>query len=231
MEDRSRHQEPLLDRASIDFDGYSGAADDTSAASDEENPHGSLGCMKAGGFASSTYMLASISLGIGVFVQPKVLIQVGWGTGLILLIFFALVTNYTQILVIKTLDGDYSLRSFGSLAQKHLGRTGLFLSSFFTSLTCLIGNAAHLSTVVQMLHDITSWYFTGSFDYPFTRDKRAVTMIILLVVVMPFCFSRSLKNLRHIATLSVSTCTILAISLTVLAITRIAEHGLPAGEK
>ena len=91
--------------------------------------------------------------------------------------------------------------AFGELALKTLGKGGLLCSSFFTSLSCIIANAAHLSTVSQMLHDITSWYYTGSYDYPFESSKRAVTISILLVLVLPFCFSTSLRALRHISSI------------------------------
>ena len=152
----------------------------------------------------------------------------GWALGVIVLIAFALITSYSQWLVLETIDEAYAkTRSYGSLALKTLGKGGLLCSSFFTSLTCIIANAAHMSTVTKMLHDITSWYYTGSVDYPFSKAKRAVTMSILLVLVLPFCFSTSLRALRHISSISVATCIVLSLSMAALALMRIGKHGLP----
>lgn len=35
--------------------------------------------------------------------------------------------------------------------------------AFFTGITVLIANAAHMKTVVLMLHDIMEWYITGEY--------------------------------------------------------------------
>ena len=72
-----------------------------------------------------------------------------------------------------------------------LGNTGLILSCFTMSISCLVANAGQLATATQMLHDLLCWYFTGSFDYPFSRGMRAGMLIFIGALILPFCISFS----------------------------------------
>ena len=220
--------------------------------------HGGLACLTPGSFGSSVWLLASMSLGVGVFVQPKVVASVGWLMGTILIVLFALITNYSQFLLLRVLEdlraaeeeeGDDEERqgeggsesahgtaccipSYGVLALRVLGRPGLVAGATATMLTCLIGNAAHLSTVSAMLHDLTSWYFTGSYSNAnFPAGKRAVVIALLAAFALPFCFAEQIVALRHMSTVSVTTCTMLSLSMVVLALRQIAEHGVAADDQ
>jgi len=196
------------------------------------DPHGtSLACLKPGGVASSTWLLASIALGLGVFGQPAVFVTIGWFMGIVLLAFFASLTAYSQYLMLAASEGNYEEGSYGGFARQTLGKFGLLGSSFFNAITCIIGNAAHMSVVSTLLHDISTWYYTGSSDYPFSRAQQGVTICILLTLVSPFCLASSLQSLRHISTLSVTTSAILSISMTILSFSHIAEHGTAAGSE
>ena len=61
-------------------------------------------CLPRGSLVTSVWVLMSVSLGMGVFVQPKVVARMGYmlGTGIIFL--FALITNYSQILLLKVIN-------------------------------------------------------------------------------------------------------------------------------
>jgi amino acid permease len=100
-----------------------------------------------------------MSLGVGVFVQPKTVASMGWALGSALIVFFAITTNYSQFLVLKVLEECINYRvsvpNLSSLTNHVLGRLGLTVGACATVVTCLIANAAHLSTVSSMQHGIT----------------------------------------------------------------------------
>ena len=148
--------------------------------------------------------MASVSLGAGAFVQPKVVARVGYMQGVLIIVFFGIITNYAQILLLLVLNAkerrsvdeekpkhsqhaplmntvggtvggtgssdDPKYASYSEVSYDVLGNTGLILSCFTMSISCLVANAGQLATATQMLHDLLCWYFTGSFDYPFSRD-------------------------------------------------------------
>ena len=98
------------------------------------------------------------------------------------------------------------------------------------SISCLVANAGQLATATQMLHDLLCWYFTGSFDYPFSRGMRAGMLIFIGALILPFCISFSdLHSLRFISTISVTTCIVLVFTMIYLATYKIATEGYAEG--
>ena len=188
-----------------------------------------LPCLPKGSVLSSAYLLAAMSLGVGVFVQPQVFASIGWVTGTILLLFFGVLSMCVQTLLIAVAQAHAGhASSYSALAYAVLGKAGLALCSLTLTLACTIGNAAHMQTIAQMLHDISSWYFTGTYDYAFDVKKRAVVIAMLLAFALPFCFGDDIAALRYASTLSVGTCTVLAVSVAVVAAIQL-SHGLPEG--
>jgi len=192
-------------------------------------------CLPRGSLVTSVWVLMSVSLGMGVFVQPKVVARMGYmlGTGIIFL--FALITNYSQILLLKVINLEYEhsgkkYTSFSEVSKDLLGQAGLIANCLTMTLTCLVANAGHLATATQMLHDIICWYFTGTYNYPFHAGQRFVILWLLCGFILPFCISSSdLHSLRYISTTSVTVCMILAVSVMFLAIQRLINHGVADG--
>ena len=203
-----------------------------SVVSDEKEVNAeSPSCLTRGGLLTSTWILTSVSLGMGVFVQPKVVARMGYVQGTILIVLFAAITNYSQILLIMVMGGEVFL-TYGEVCKVILGDAGLVLNSITMTLTCLVANAGHLATATQMLHDIICWYFTGSYSYNFTSSQRLVTLCLLCGFVLPFCLdSTELHSLRYISTTSVSICVTLALSVMVLAGSRLYSHGIASGDQ
>lgn len=77
-----------------------------------------------------------------------------------------------------------------------------------------------------MLHDVASWYFTQSYDYPFPSEKRVVVITLLIAFTGPFLFAKQLNELRYMSTISVLTCVVLALSVIVIATGRIVDRDL-----
>ena len=206
--------------------------------------------------------MASVSLGAGAFVQPKVVARVGYMQGVLIIVFFGFVTNYAQILLLLVLNAkekssadeekakksqeaplmntvggignsdDPKYASYSEVSYDVLGNTGLVLSCLTMSISCLVANAGQLATATQMLHDLLCWYFTGSFDYPFSRGMRAGMLIFIGALILPFCINFSdLHSLRFISTISVTTCIVLVFTMVYMATYKIATEGYAEGKE
>jgi amino acid permease len=221
-------------------------------------------CLKKGSFITRVWIMTSVSLGAGAFVQPKVVARVGYLQGVLIIFFFGLVTNYAQILLLTVLNakerqeafllknniknhsnknaqedplvanndaGESKYNSYSEVSNEVLGNTGLIISCLTMSISCLVANAGQLATATQMLHDLLCWYFTGSYDYPFSRQMRAGMLLFLGALILPFCINFSdLHSLRYISTVSVTTCIVLVFSMIYLAVYKIATEGYASGE-
>ena len=219
-------------------------------------------CLKRGSFVTRVWIMASVSLGAGAFVQPKVVARVGYLQGVLIIVFFGIITNYAQILLLLVLNAkerrsvdegkpkhsqqaplmntvgdtgssdDPKYASYSEVSYDVLGNTGLILSCFTMSISCLVANAGQLATATQMLHDLLCWYFTGSFDYPFSRGMRAGMLIFIGALILPFCISFSdLHSLRFISTISVTTCIVLVFTMIYLATYKIVTEGYAEGKE
>lgn len=77
-----------------------------SSIENEVNAH-APSCLKRGSLTTSIWVLTSVSLGMGVFVQPKVVARLGYALGCGLIILFALITYYSQLLLLKIVNSKY----------------------------------------------------------------------------------------------------------------------------
>ena len=167
-------------------------------------------------------MLCSVSLGVGVFVLPSVLLTTGVFPGIILLVIYAIMATFCQIIAIESVAITKNVSNFETLASKSLGKCGEFFLAFFMMISLLIGNCGHIQTVGQLLHDIIEWFYTNEYGkYKFDADKTMILYTIMLSFTIPWLFQRSLKGLSSVGTLSVITVLITAFSLVIVCITNI----------
>jgi len=94
-------------------------------------------CLPKGSLSSSIWILASVSLGVGIFVQPSVFYNMGYAAGSAVVILFAVVTAFTQYLFILSCNKK-TFGSYGAAARNALGNKGLVVSSIFMAITCFI---------------------------------------------------------------------------------------------
>ena len=131
------------------------------------------------------FMLCSISLGVGVFVLPRILLTTGVATGIGMIIVFAFFAGYTQYISIDCAM-YYKSHSYESLASTSLGKLGECLLAFFMAVSLFTGNCSHIATVGQLLHDIIDWFYTDQYeDYQFSREVRCFYLCLMLLLV---CF-------------------------------------------
>ncbi len=72
------------------------------------------------------FLLCSVSLGVGVFVLPGILLITGIGPGVVMLAFYALLALYTQLIVLECAD-KCQVKGYEQLASYSMGRFGEFL--------------------------------------------------------------------------------------------------------
>ena len=75
---------------------------------------------------SAIFLLCSVSLGVGVFVLPGVLLLTGIGPGVIMLAFYAILALYTQLIALECADRA-KVKGYEQLASYSFGRLGEFL--------------------------------------------------------------------------------------------------------
>lgn len=146
--------------------------------------HGAPGFLKPGGVPAAVYTLSAMSLGVGVFVLPLVMTSIGLVAGLLAIAIFAVWALWMQMVLIEVAE-QYSdpIVSYENLVERSLGQVGKFSSSFFTAITLLIGNAAHMKTAVIILHDLMEWYITGNYGLvEETKEKQLVLYVGLLSI-------------------------------------------------
>ena len=170
------------------------------------------------------FMLCSISLGVGVFVLPKILLTTGVATGILMIVVFAFFAGYTQYISIDCAV-HYKSHSYEELASQSLGKLGEFLLAFFMAISLLTGNCSHIATVGQLLHDIIDWFYTGQYEkYEFAWGKNAILYAIMLSLTLPWLFQRNLSGLSSVGTVSVMVVLITSISLVCDCLTGILIH-------
>jgi hypothetical protein len=118
-----------------------------------------LGFLTPGGVAAAVYTMTSMSLGVGVFVLPGVLKNMGLITGLLALAVMALWGNWMQLILLRSASvyPSGAITSYEDLASNVLGSFGKAFLAFFTSVTMLLGNSAHMKFVVFLLHDLLEY--------------------------------------------------------------------------
>lgn len=169
----------------------------------------SSGCFAKGSLSAATYMLSSISLGVGVFGFPNTMNLCGPVGGALLLTLFAFVTGWCQYVLLITASNIGS-GSYEETAQIVLGPCGTILQSIGIVLSCLTGNSAHIQAVGSLLADELIWFVTdkGSAnggEFHLDDSRKVIIYSSLLLFALPFCLNDNLGALRNISTLSVST--------------------------
>jgi len=181
----------------INSDGGGDAHDDL---------HGAGGMLKPGGPAAAVYTLCAMSLGVGVFVLPIVFKDLGTISGALGITFFAVWGYWMQVVLIEVAE-SYAPRifSYEDLVERTLGKFGKLILALFMAVTTLLGNAAHMKTVVTLLHDLLEWYITGTYGkVEMDTTKELILYIGLLSVAFVFSTGNRIGALRYVSTISVT---------------------------
>jgi len=171
-----------------------------------EDGHSS-GCFATGSVAAGTYMLSSISLGIGVFAFPDTMRLCGLAGGTILLIIFAFVTGFCQYILLLAAT-ELRTDSYEETARIALGPFGTVFQSLGVILSCMTGNSAHIQAIGSLLSNELVWFVTGkdppTSGFALPDSRKLVLYILLLLFALPLCLHDDLRSIRNISTFSVS---------------------------
>eukprot|EP00040_Diaphanoeca_grandis_P035635 m.224611 g.224611 ORF g.224611 m.224611 type:complete len:487 (-) comp33438_c0_seq2:75-1535(-) len=169
-----------------------------------ENHHGA-GFLKAGGLPSSVYTLCAMSLGVGVFVLPATLKDMGLITGLIAILFFAVWSNTMQVILVKVAKKQHPpVHSYEELTERVLGKPGAFFLALFTAVTTFLGNSAHMKTVVGILEQVMEYFVTGTMGVKtYSTGHKLILYFFLLAVALVKSADKQISSMRYISTASV----------------------------
>jgi amino acid permease len=181
----------------------------------EENVGHGSGFLEAGSMASSMWTLCAMSLGVGIFVLPNVVVTLGLIPGLGFMFLFAYWGYVAQLVLLEYAMNKYKTAaecSYAGVVADSLGTAGCFALSFFSALSCLIGNAGHMKVVVALLHTLMEFYITDDYGkIPVTSSRRTILYVGLLSIALFVSTGRRISSLRYVSTFSVLT--VLTLSL------------------
>jgi len=197
--------QPLLSKSSVNGSGKGELEVFASTDDVEHGNHHGVSFLQAGGLPSSVYTLCAMSLGVGVFVLPATLKDMGLISGIVAIIFFALWSNTMQVILIKVaMKQNPPVHSYEELTERVLGKPGAFLLALFTAVTTFLGNSAHMKTVVEILGTIMEYFVTGNFgEKVYNTPHRLLLYIFLMSIAFVKSADKELSNMRYISTASV----------------------------
>ena len=179
---------------------------------------------------------SSVSLGVGVFVVPKLYIIIGFIPGTILLFCFGVMSYYAQCLCIDCTVINATLNSISnieatnckseyvSLARQvfykdsKCGKFAPIMTGVSLIIALFVANCVHIDNGAALMHDIVEYFFTNDIgNYPFTDIKYAITYFFMLFFTLRWIFAKDLNGLWKLGVISTvvvvitSTCLIVVL--------------------
>ncbi|XP_075225054.1 putative sodium-coupled neutral amino acid transporter 11 [Lycorma delicatula] len=184
----------VLEQQSVESPSDSGNGHDTQQLFQEEKPNKTTGLE----FASFNYI--NSILGSGVIGIPYALKQAGFGFGLLLLGFIALVTDYSLILMVRSAHISSSF-SYQGLMQAAFGNPGFYLLTFlqFTypfiamvSYNVVVGDT--VTKVLIRIFNLKPWSLLARRDF--------VVFLATVFITIPLCLFRDMAKLARASLIS-----------------------------
>ena len=149
---------------------------------------------------AATFQLACISLGVGIFVMPRVFARTGLALGNALVIGWALAADLAMqsLLALADLTGA---ETYEGVLGAVFGRAGRVVTLVSLAIACFTANCAHFQFVATMFDALNGGAgFVATIagaDNP--KARHALTMALFGLVALPLCFRRRLGELRHVS--------------------------------
>eukprot|EP00939_MAST-03C_sp_MAST-3C-sp1_P004894 g4894.t1 len=162
---------------------------------------------EAGSSHAATFQLTCISLGVGIFVVPSILANVGLVLGLALILLFGLLADVGMQLLLTTADWT-GAQNFDDVFFQVFGESGRKVALFAMSIACLTANMSHMKFIATLFCDMQGddGGVLRTLVGESSRAQLALALFVFGAFALPFCFKRTLGELRHISLVVVVFC-------------------------
>ncbi|CRL06852.1 CLUMA_CG019497, isoform A [Clunio marinus] len=139
-------------------------------------------------------------VGSGVIGIPYALVRAGYGVGLLLLIFVAIITDYSLRLMIKTAHLSGRL-SYASVMESAFGSGGYYLLSFLQFLYPFLAMISYNVVVGDTLSKVLV-RFAPSLGTSMGAVRFFIVFLVTLFVTTPLCLYKNVSRLAKISFIS-----------------------------
>jgi hypothetical protein len=184
-----------------------------------------------GSARAATFQLSCISLGVGIFVMPGVFATCGLGTGLALVLGWALAADFAMQAALQVCSWTLGCETYEGVLRAAFGEAGRKVALVALALACFTANAAHvqfISEVFLALNGPTGG-FIGTLVGGDVKAQQAAAALMFGAAAMPFCFRRTLGELRHVSLVVVGFCSLTSLVVCCKLLARIAAQGPASG--
>jgi len=189
-----------------------------------ERPQSVVPHLQSDGFLSTTFQLAAIAFGVGVFAMPSVFARLGLLLGSCLLAVFALLSNFTMQLMLQV-AATTGAGSYEEVLYQAFGPTGRLAALVGLALSLFTANCAHMQFVSSVFVEMQgpSGGIMATLVGSDKRVQRFAVMVIFGGMALPLCFKRKLSELRFVSLGVVVFCLVACAVLSAKSLVLIAE--------
>jgi amino acid permease len=185
------------------------------------------GLFEEGSAEAATFQLACISLGAGIFGMPGVFARLGLGSGVGLVLLFALLSDFAMQSVLRAATAS-GAETFQGVVGAALGRHGRSAALLALAFSLFTANCAHVQFISEVFTDMAGpgGGFLGALvGRDSAKAQKTAAMLLFGGLALPFCFKRRLAELRHVSLAAVACCLTISVVVSVKLALIIGEGG------
>lgn len=179
---------------------------------------------EAGSSTAATFQLACISLGVGIFVVPSVLSGVGPGLGILLIVMFGALADVGMQCLLRAAEMT-GAQSFDGVFAHVFGEAGRGCALVSMAIACWTANCSHMKFIASLFCSLQGddGGFLAALVGPNHRVQLMLSLCIFGGFALPFCFKRTLGELRHVSLVVVGFCACAAALVCAKCVKRIVD--------
>ncbi|KAL7418177.1 transmembrane amino acid transporter protein-domain-containing protein [Mrakia frigida] len=151
-------------------------------------------------YGQTLFNTVAVLIGVGLLSESLAFYYAGWICGTVLLVYFALLTNYTAKQLAAIIRLDPSLKSYSDIARKAFGAKGIAVSNFLFCMELFSLSVAFVVLFGDTLHAVLGHF--SSNDYK----------VLCFIIVLPTIFL-PLRLLSFASLLGVLSTLVLLVSV------------------
>ncbi|KAJ7030117.1 transmembrane amino acid transporter protein-domain-containing protein [Mycena alexandri] len=114
-------------------------------------------------FGQTLFNSIAILLGIGMLSEPLALAYAGWGTGLVLIVFYGYISCYTAKILAGIILSDPRLRSYADIGRKAFGPRSTLVISILFCLELFAVSVILVTLYADSLHSLIPRYSSDTY--------------------------------------------------------------------